>query len=140
MSETRPMTVPDPERRSPVRRLFWIIPVLTFVVGLLLGGGVIAASKADGDDGTASTAQDRSGAGPTASPLPSGDATITVPASCADGLDRAERAFEAADAGLAALRDLDTAKVRQVLDELQRLRPEITRLAGACRTAVTDGE
>ena len=137
MSETRKIPTPEPRGEPRLRRLFWLVPVLTFVAGLLLGGGVIAATRTGGDDRVAATSEPDGAA--SASPVPEGDRTIAVPASCADGLDRAKRALEAVDGGFEALRELDTARLQKVLDDLQGLEPEVTRLADACRTAVTDG-
>jgi hypothetical protein len=122
--------------RSRLRRLSWLVPALTFVAGLLLGGGVIAAADWGGGDRPAA-AQAQSV--PPPNPIPSGDATITVPASCAEGLDRAEAALDAADTALEAVRDLDTAQLQRALDRLQGIQPDVRRLADACRAAATDG-
>lgn len=140
MSETRTAPTPQPEDRSRLRRLFWIVPVLTFVAGLLLGGGVIAAMDLGDDERAGVSAEDGQAGEATASPIPEGDSTITVPASCAEGLDRAQLALEAAESGVTALRELDTARLQKVFDDLQRIQPEVTRLARACRAAAADGD
>ena len=81
-------------------------------------------------------AQDRPGAGSVASPTARvGQRHDHRPRELREGLDRVRRGREAADAGLTTLPDLGAAQPQEVLNELQRLRPEIARLAAACRTA-----
>lgn len=117
------------------RSLYWLLPTLAFVLGLVLGGGVIAVADLGSDDET-----------PTASrvvdapePAADGDRTITVPASCVDGLDRAEVAAKAAKDGIDAVTRIDTAALQRALDQLQTLQPQIADLADRCRVAATDG-
>ena len=116
------------------RNLYWLLPVLAFLLGVLLGGGVIAAADIGSSDEPAAAA--------TPSPAPaaeaSGDRTVTVPASCADGLDRADAAIKAARDGVAAVGNLDTAALQRALDRLQTLQPQVTDLAAKCRAAATD--
>ncbi|HEY6744341.1 MAG TPA: hypothetical protein VI357_01355 [Mycobacteriales bacterium] len=120
------------------RTLYWLLPVLAFLGGLLLGGGIIAATDIGSSDQTAAGPAEPARPGPTTSTSP-GDRTITVPASCADGLDKADAALQAARDGIDALGDLDGTAARQALDRLVTLRPEITDLADRCRAAAGSG-
>ena len=131
--------------RGGHRGLYWLLPVLAFLGGLLLGGSVIAAAGLGSADEPAASATEPAGA---RTPAPSstsggsstsGDRTVTIPASCVEGLDKAEAAMQRAREGVDALGDLDSTRVQQALDQLLTLQREITDLAATCRSAATDG-
>jgi hypothetical protein len=130
-----PATTPAPGGRRPPPPLYWLLPVLALVIGLVLGGLLVGVAR-DGDDsaGDDVTSADSS---PTAtpSPTPTGDLTVraVVPAECVEAADQASAALESVDRGLTALRELDTSQLRDVLSELERAQPEIRELAQQCR-------
>lgn len=115
------------------RNLYWLLPTFAFLLGVVLGGGVIAAANLDSGDEPVAAATPTPDAGSDA-----GDRTVTVPASCADGLDRADAAVQAARNGISAIGNLDTAALQRALDRLQTLQPQISDLAGKCRAAATE--
>lgn len=126
---------PGRVRRSS---LYWLLPVLAFLGGLVIGGGVIAAADLGSSDQPAAAAP-TPGATPGGTDSGSGATTITIPAACADGLDRADTAAQAARDGLAGITQLDPTAVRQALERLQTLQPQIRDLAARCRVAVSTG-
>jgi hypothetical protein len=131
--------------RGRHRGLYWLLPVLAFLGGLLLGGSVIAAAGLGSGDEPAASATEPAGA-PTPEPSTtaggsstSGDRTVTIPASCVEGLDKAETAIQRAREGVDAIGGLDSERLQQSLDRLLTLQREITDLAATCRSAATDG-
>ncbi|MEV4703160.1 hypothetical protein [Actinoplanes sp. NPDC049316] len=106
----------------------WLMPVLTFVVGLALGAGLLALLRpgSPGDPGS-----DRGGGTP-AAVSPSGPG-VTVPASCAQGLERARAALDGAGDAVDALRRLQTSRLQRILDDLQSAQAEVDRLGEQCR-------
>ncbi|MEV6842800.1 hypothetical protein [Actinoplanes sp. NPDC051411] len=127
-SDSRPTTATG---SSGPRPWFWIVPALTFGVGLV--GGSAFNTKGGGTDGaTAPTGPPSATA--TASPTAPGDLTITVPRSCEQGLERARRALSTVDDTVKALRHLDAARLADGLGRLQTAQQDVNRLADQCRT------
>ena len=138
----RATAMPAPDAPSPGRTrgrsLYWLLPALAFVGGLLIGGGVILAADLGSSDQPASTGT-APGATPGGTDSGSAATTITVPAACADGLDRADAATRAAKDGLGGIGRLDPSEVRRALERLQTLEPQIRDLAARCRVEVSSG-
>lgn len=126
-----------PSRTARLRPWFWIVPALTFVVGLLLGGTLMATTgDPAGDDAPAVRGPATAVApSPTAS---SGDRTIIVPATCEEGLQRARAALSTAGDAVEAARNLNTARLQELLDQLQAAQTEVEQLADQCRTQVRE--
>jgi hypothetical protein len=136
----------DDGARRPVQRrggaMFWVVPTLTFVVGLLLGGLVVgmtglgfggdAGDGTAGPDGNGTPAATATTPGPTE---PGPDRTVTIPAECLEVADTAERALDLSREAAGALGQLDARRLQEIVDELQALEPELTALAGTCREA-----
>ena len=117
----------------------WLLPVLTFLVGCLLGGAVIAAGAFGGDSSDV--------AAPSASPEPEDDASpqpspdgvvVRVPQACLDAADRAATVSSQAQDAVAAVRDLNARRLQEVVDSFQQLEPEVQRLADECRETAGD--
>lgn len=130
MPDTRPAPVATPA--APGGSRFWLIPAVTFLVGLLLGAVVVGATHVGDPAGT-----DGALAAPSSSPTATGrpDLTVVVPASCLEALDRAERAVDSVRAATEAIKNLDAAALRTVVDQLQQLRSRVTEQADLCRAA-----
>ena len=117
------------------RRWFWLVPAVTFLVGLVLGGAVIAATKDGTDNGGAPSAAPTVTTSPSPTITPT-DRTITVPASCERAVERARTAMNTTGEAVQALRDLNTARLQRLLDQLQDAQREVERLAEQCRREV----
>ena len=142
MSENEPTPQTSPEDDTGRRArgaLYWLVPALTFLIGLGLGAAVIAVT---GDDGA------REGASPPAvspSPTPTpgspqpttptGDATIVIPAACIRTAEGAEQAAGLMRRAVEAARDLNAARLQEIVDQFESLQPEIQESAEACRVA-----
>ena len=132
---------------SPVESLGrqrWFIPVITFVVGLLLGGLVIGALRS-GDSGTASPVTSASptasatGTGGTAAPT---TATVVVPAECLQVSDDAAALNDLAKRAVTAARDLNASELSGVVREIDTAQKALRQHADACRkvqAAITGG-
>lgn len=121
--------------QTPTSTRYWLFPALTFIIGLALGAVVIAVGEPDISDSAGAAVAPPTAvasATPSAAGGPS-DRTVTVPASCEQGLDRARTALSTVGDAVDALRALDTARLQQLLDQLQRARQEVDRLADQCR-------
>lgn len=118
----------------------WLLPALTFLVGCLLGGVVVAAGAFDGDDDeplrAAPGASQQPGDGedgPQPTPT-SGDVVVRVPESCLQAADMATSAIGQIDRVVEAVRDLDARRLQEIVDQVQKLEPEVRRLADQCRS------
>ncbi|PRY20203.1 hypothetical protein [Pseudosporangium ferrugineum] len=115
------------------QRWSWLVPALAFAVGLVLGGTLIAVADGSDDAATPATAQPAPPASHAAQPA-SEDRTITIPASCEQGLERARTAMTTVGEAVQALRDLDTRRLQELLDRLQDAQREVEALVDRCRT------
>lgn len=123
--------------RPPQRERSWLpalLPAITFLIGVALGGALIAVgTNAGGDDSAAphSTAAPA----PSGSASTSGDAVVTVPGACLDAANQAEEAFSLLRGGVTAIRDLDARRLQELVDQLQKLDPQVRSLVDECRAA-----
>lgn len=124
----------SPARRRDLR--FVLLPAVTFLLGLVLGGVLIGVSNlgADGD------ANDQNQAAPTpttSSATPSDDLTVTVPRPCLDVAERSEDVLDLVRRAAAAVGELDARELRAIVDEMQALEPEVRENAAACQELAT---
>ena len=110
-------------------RWSWLLPALTFLVGLALGGLVLGG---DGDPPRAA-APVPAGGEPSPPPDP-GDLLVRVPEPCLRVADEAEQAVATLDRAVDAARSLDARRLQDVVDDVQRLRPRLEDLADRCRS------
>lgn len=131
------MTTADPAREptsTSSSPWTWLLPVLTFLVGCLLGGAVIAAGAFGGDDTDLATPTASPSPGDDASPEPSPDGVaVRVPQACLDAADQAATVTSQAQDAVAAVRDLNARRLQEIVDSFQQLEPEVQRLADECR-------
>lgn len=122
------------------RRLFWLLPTLTFLVGLVLGGGLVALGSNDAESAIGQPPP--SSSAPTPSGVPSagesGDGTVVVPQECVAAADTSLEVLDLVRKAVAAIGDLDARRLQEIVDRLQELDPEVTRLAETCRTEAAD--
>ena len=125
----------------------WLLPVLTFLLGCLLGAVVVAA-------GASSSAEDLTET-PAAAPSPdvpatedgevdgetdpeSEDVEVQIPESCLAAADGAVVAANRIEDAIAAVRDFDAQRLQEIVDEVQEQQPQVRELAERCRS--TAGE
>lgn len=120
-------------------RARWIVPLVTFLLGALLGGVGIGLVMRGGDEPAPVTA-----APTTATPTSPAD-QVAVPRACLKIADEAEVLQGQLDQAMEAARDLDAARLAEMvrgIDEQQaslRKNTETCRRGAATATAVTPG-
>lgn len=117
----------------------WLLPAVTFLVGVVLGGGVIAATTSGGSTDTGSVSPTAS-ASPAVPPDPSpgappDDATVTVPGECVQLSEDSEDVLDLVEQAATAARDLDAAGLSQVVREMQDAQETLRKHAADCRDA-----
>lgn len=136
------MTTADPAREptsTSSSPWTWLLPGLTFLVGCLLGGAVIAAGAFGGDGTDVAAPSVSASPGDDASPEPSPDGVaVRVPQACLDAADQAATVSSQAQDAVAAVRDLDARRLQEIVDSFQQLEPEVQRLADECRERAGD--
>ncbi len=115
---------------SPRGGMSWLIPALTFLVGLLLGAVVMGVSG-NGDDVDVATSPVVAA---TASPSARPDATVTVPGSCLEVADSAEELGELVGDAAGAAQELDASGLSSIVRELQESQTGLEKKADACRS------
>lgn len=106
-----------------------ILPVGTFVLGLMLGGLLVGLTL-DGDPpATEPAEQAPSAASPTSG---SSDTTVTVPAACAEAVREVELAVELMQEGASAVRDVQPEELVRVLNSLEDTQARLEQLTRAC--------
>ncbi len=124
--------VPGP-RRAMVGSRWWLLPTVSFVAGLVLGGLLIAVvERGDTPEATA-------GPAPTSLPATTTSAPDQAPGSasdpCLEASDLAERLAALVREGVQTLGQLDAVRTQEALDQIERLEPQIEAKAGECRAA-----
>jgi len=106
----------------------WIIAATTFLLGLLLGAGLmtVVGYGPDSDVTHATTAES----------APSTDNRgVVLPASCQEALDQAKASVTAAQDAIDAVRRLQTGRLQRLLDELENARRQLDRTTARCHDA-----
>lgn len=131
------MSTVTPDRPSGVEevrprgaRWLWLLPSLTFLVGLALGALVFGLPD---DPPAPPAAAAEPSTGPEPSPSP-GDLLVRVPEPCLAAAGAAEEAVAVVDRAVAAARSFDARGLQEAVGEAQRLRPRVEDLAGSCRS------
>lgn len=114
-------------------RWFLLLPALTFLVGLLLGGALVAVTFVAGDasdsDGTQSTDLPT-----TPSPQTSAsDLTVTIPRSCVEAAELSEEVLDLADRAGEALRNLDAGELPALIADMEELAARVREAAEQCQ-------
>lgn len=111
---------------------WWLIPVATFLIGLVLGGGVIALAGIGNDD-AASAAP---GSSPVSSPSSSTAPDLVVPGDCVQVATDSQALLSLVDEAAQAAKDLDAAKLSDLVAELRAQQQVVRAQAAACQAAV----
>ncbi len=119
---------------------FWILPTVTFLVGVLLTALVLELSgSGEADDEAAGP-----GASQTTSAAPTGgattarpDATITVPGSCLNVADNTQELLSLVRDAATAASTLDASKLSAIVRQLQDSQAKVQEQATACQSAAS---
>ena len=131
-------TAPQPDTVPRQGRRWWLLPLIAFVVGLVLGGLVIAtvrptvsASPPESGASTQPGTQDN-GSGPTGTGPPAA-ASIAIPEQCLKLSDDATVLDDLVQRAAAAARDLNASELSDVVREIDAAQRTTREHAAACR-------
>lgn len=121
---------------SSTRLASWwpvLAPAVALVVGLLIGGVVVAVAN----NGDASSAQEGPAGTPSADEATesasSAPTTVVVPAECLAAVDTVDQLTRLTREAVGAVRDFRPAELRGLLTDLEKLDGQARRQAKACR-------
>jgi len=114
-----------------------VIPLVTFLVGLVLGGGVIALAGVGSDDDEEPAGADQSATTPSASPTSTttGPTSVTIPGDCIQIAADAQALLDLADQAVTAARDLDADALSDIVAELRTQQETLSTQANICQQA-----
>lgn len=148
MSTDDSTTDPPPTNPPPLdtsRRRVWPLVAL-FLVGLLLGGVVVAVAglggttKGNFSDGTRSSLSAEpattSPTRPTAAPSGNDGARVLVDATCLQALNQAQALYDAATGIGDAARNLDAGRLDAIVRRLAVVEPQLRRSLADCHATV----
>lgn len=114
-----------------VRWMLSLLPVATFLIGVLLGGLIIGVgfdSDSDGADEAGSSASEEPSDVEPSAP----DTTVTVPAACRKAAEQVDKAVGLLRDGAAAVRDFQPEKLTEILNELEDVDRRLRELSPQC--------
>lgn len=113
-------------------RTRWIVPLVTFVVGVVLGAGGIGLVLRGGDEPPPTAAP----ATASASPTTGESAQVAVPRACLRIADEAKVLQDRIDQAVAAARDLDAAELSDLVRQIDEQQTAIRASSDVCRQGV----
>ena len=122
---------PMDDTPEPQRGGWWfvVIPALTLIVGLVLGGLIVGVT----DVGSEPEAQPTATSSPSpGDPSPSQDVTVVVPQECLEAAETVQDATELIRDGASAIRDFRPDELITLLDELEDLDAVAREQAATC--------
>jgi flagellin-like hook-associated protein FlgL len=116
----------------------WLIPAVTFLVGLALGAVVVAVTASGGDDSpsagaTPSGSPAPSVSAPTVTPTP--DVSVTIPGPCIEVADDAQALLSLVDDAATAVRDLNASELSTILTQMQDAQTVLQDQVDQCQAA-----
>lgn len=136
-----------PPRGAMAGRFGLLVPALALVVGLVLGGTVVALTRTDSGNGAggaagAGTGQTTDATAGTGTPGQTTSATplvVNVPAECVQLGDEARQVLDLLDKAVIAARDLNATELSALVPQMQEAEQTLRAQSEACRTASTSG-
>lgn len=120
-------------RKAAGRRLFWMLPAATFLVGLALGAVMVWLAQPGESETEAGNGAPSPEATVVPSPSPSETGGIVVPDACLQAVDAAEELVSIGRETVRALADLDTVRLQQLVDDMEELDARVREDAADCR-------
>ncbi len=121
------------------RRWWWLLPALTFLIGLVLGGVVIGATRSGSSTPAASPTQTQTQTLSSGTPAPTGAeaptvATVVVPAECLKVAQDSQLLVDLTKQAAAAARDLDAAKLSDLVRQIDTAQTTLREHAASCQS------
>lgn len=117
---------------------FWLVPAVAFLLGLVLGGVLVAVGGWGDGDGSAADGETKVSTPTPTTSTPRDDLTVTVAGACLDAVDATEQVVTLGRQAVSALTELDARELQRVVNEMQQLEMEVRDLAEQCRDASSD--
>ncbi len=140
MTTDQPTTQGSSDGRHGMGGRWWALPAATFLVGVVLGAGVLWASsgtdsglRAGGPSSSTSKSSSPSVVTLTATVAPS--ATLSVPRTCLKVADDSKAVTDIVTQMVSAARDLDASKLSDLLRQLQTAQTTLGEDAATCKEA-----
>lgn len=114
----------------------WLVPAVTFAIGVALGAVVVAVGNSGGSGSSDMAAPGGSGV-PTpvaTSTTPHPPATITVPGKCLQVADDSQQLLDLASQAATAARDLDASRLSDVVAKMGVVQSTLRTNAEACKS------
>lgn len=138
------MSSPAPAAGTPATRdnafWTWLVPVLSFLAGLVLAGAaffLLFDDDAAGEDDVAGPAVSSSPQQPD-DPGEADELVVQVPSQCVEAAEAVGTVTGTFEDAATAVRDLDAGALQQTLDVLEDLRPELERTSQECLDIAAD--
>lgn len=128
---TNRANTPAAPPREP-RRWGWLVPTVTFLLGLALAGIVVSAQNS-GSNSASSGGTSTVTVTPTTGPPSSQVAVVEVPAACLSVADDANALVDVAATAVTAARNLDASALSAAVRQLDDAQKAVTASANACR-------
>ncbi len=116
-------------------RRFWILPTATFLVGLVLGAGLIALTGFGSDDDPTATPAVSASPNPSASGSPSAS-PLVVPAECVQIAQETQALLSLVDDAAQAALQLDADQLSDLVAQMKAQQELVRTQAAACQSAV----
>lgn len=120
--------------RFTASRWYAVLPVVTLVVGLILGSviaGLAVDQSSDDDPGATPTTPGDTATGPDGA-TPTGDVNVVVPKECLEAADTVEEATNVLREGMGSLRDFERQPLLDMLNRLEDLEAQARKQAEQC--------
>lgn len=122
--------------RDTGRQWGWLIPGVTFLVGIVLGGAVVFAQQSGPDTASPSTGTGTPSSSATATSSDAASspvAVVRVPQACLSVADDSQALVDVAGRAVTAARDLDAAALATAVRQLDAAQKVVSASASACR-------
>jgi hypothetical protein len=126
---------PEAWVRHESARRFWILPAATFLVGLVLGGALIALTGFGSDDDPTATPAVTASPNPSASGSPSASALV-VPGECVQIAEDSQALLALVNDAAQAALELDADQLSDLVAQMKTQQELVRSQAAACQSAV----
>ena len=133
-ARSAPATTGQPPRAVGAR--WWLIPAVTFVIGLVLGGALVGALRPESAEVAGDALPSPTSTGPQPTTTVTGapaTGTVVVPAECLDVARDSQALLDLTEQAVAAARDLDAGRLSDIVRQIDEAQTTLRTHTQACR-------